>query len=209
MGPSSSATSSRADQPRQAAGTVRKRLLAAVVACLAWGANHSAQAQPAIADPVCPTIVQPIPTSTAPTVSAPIFPALVAALFYNSYNAWNQRIEQPDIALRSDADIAWKQVREFIPLTALGKPYIPYVMAEMRAGDFRLVPAIECITGVHSEYLYPSPLPPAGEFGLQDVAALWVANGAQVVEDICKTRCGNVVACQDNCTADRQQYWGP
>jgi hypothetical protein len=187
------------------AGIVGKHLLAAAV-CLSWEANHPAQAQPAIADPVCPTTIQPMIPSTTPT--APIFPGLVTALFYNSYIAWSQRIEQPDIAFQSDG-IAWKQVREFIPLTALGKLYIPYVMAEMKAGDFRLVSVIECITGVHSEHLYPNPLPPPGQFGLQDVAALWVTSGAAAVENVCKTRCASDLACQDNCEADRQQYWGP
>jgi hypothetical protein len=126
-----------------------------------------------------------------------------------AYNAFIQRIEQPDIAVRSDSYAAWKEVREFNELTRLGKSYIPYVLERLRAGDFRMVPVIECITNIRSVNLYPSPLPPPGQFGAQDVAALWLAQGAQFVLNECKARCSGNTACEATCDQDRQQYWRP
>jgi hypothetical protein len=158
--------------------------------------------------PGCPTLLQPIPSPGAAIFEGPIPPALVTTLFNLAYNAWAQRIGQPDIVIRSDTN-AWRKVPEFVELIRLGKLYLPYLRQKLQAGDFRAVVAIECITGISSVLLYPQTMPAPGTFGTQDVANLWLMNGGQLIENQCRAACSANAACEQKCADDRQQYWGP
>jgi hypothetical protein len=154
-----------------------------------------------------PTII-PIPPPGQPTFPGPLPPGLASALFNHYYTVWSDRLLQPDIAIRSDPD-AWTEVVEFEGLYRPGKLFLPFILERLKAGDFRLVVALECITGINSVRLYPTPMPPPGTFGLQEVAALWAAKGGQVVETECRAHCAGDAACEQKCSDERQQYWGP
>jgi len=181
----------------------------------------SPKSQSQVVRPQCPvTIITPGTPSAGGFFPGPPPPALVATMFNFTYTRWSERVSRPDVAVSSDTE-AWKRVPEFQDLIRPKKLFLPFILDRLRAGDFRLVPAIECITGIDSVRLYPTPMPQVGTFGLQDVAALWVANcnrtggpngacGGQVVEDECRAQCAaGDTACEQKCSDERQQYWGP
>jgi hypothetical protein len=176
-------------------------LAVTVLAHLALGAYPSKAA-----GPVCPIFLQPLLQPGALTALGPPPRGLIGALFTVAYTAWSDRISRPDIAIHSNPNV-WKTVPEFAELTRAGKLYLPFILEKLREGDFRLVPVIECITRIHSVRLYPNPMPLPGTFGLQDVATLWVTNGAQVVEAECRAGCAANAACEQKCSDERQQYW--
>jgi hypothetical protein len=182
---------------------IRPVLIAALLAQLFLAPHQSVAAVPG-----CPTLLRPIPSSEIGIYEGAIPPALTAAMFSIAYNAWAQRISQPDIIVRSDTD-AWRRVPEFAALIRGGKLFLPYLRQTLQAGDFRLVVAIECITGISSTLLYPSPMPAPGTFGMQDVAILWHMSGGDLIEKECRAACSGATACEQKCVADRQQYWGP
>src|SRR2546421_12248492 len=106
----------------------RSVLIVAVIAHLVLGSH-----QFALAEPNCPapTII-PISPPDVPTFPGPIPPGLLASVFHRAYTAWSDRLEKPDIALRSDPD-AWTQVPEFRELRK--KPFLPFILERMKAGE--------------------------------------------------------------------------
>lgn len=187
---------------------VRPILLALLLGQLLLWPRESVAAVPG-----CPQLVIPISPSHTAVLEAPpnlraLLQTLIATSFNLAYNAWAQRLGQPDIVVRSDPD-AWREVPEFVELVRVGRLYLPYLREKLQVGDFRAVLVVECVTGLSSDQLYPTPLPAPGSFGLQDVAKLWLMNGGPLIENACKAGCSANAACEQKCVDDRQQYWGP
>ena len=184
-----------------------KRLpLLFATALLTGGLAHSAYA-----GVTCPNLISGLPPTTTNTPIGPSSPAVIdiilRALYNHYYNSWTSRISLPDIASSSSPN-PWANVSEFAELVRTER-FLPYVVEGLRSGDFRLVPVIECITKIDSLRLYPNPMPPIGQFGMQDVAQLWGSQGGQLYESVCRTRCAGDAACELQCIGRRQRAWGP
>lgn len=156
-----------------------------------------------------PTIVFPPTTTNTPTnpPSQAVIDVMIAALYNHYYNSWKSRISLPDIASSSSSN-AWTSVTEFSELVK-NTLFLPNILQSLRQGDFRLVAAIECITGIDSIVLYPNPMPPPGQFGMQDVVQLWISKGGALYESTCRAKCAADVVCAQNCSDMRQRAWGP
>jgi hypothetical protein len=159
--------------------------------------------------PPPPTFHFPQTTTNVPTnpPSQAELDLLIALLYDHYHNYWVSRISLPDIASSSSAQV-WTETSEFWELVK-SQVFLPNVVQGLRNGDFRLVPVIECITKIDSVLLYPNPMPPIGQFGMQDVAHLWGLNGGQLYETQCRGRCAGDAACEQGCTDMRHRAWGP